>query len=148
VLIYKRQQAMRTRARDSNPRLCPSTVSMWWFRAKRLLPSMTNATCCGIGPCFREPISSSRSCLTVHATGGEVANHLCMRESCSDPMFEIVEVPRVGCIATWISWKIYSERNATQGNTRYYGRGSNKETGITKWAACCIRMVVNGKVAT
>jgi hypothetical protein len=34
---------------------------------------------------------SSLSCLTVHATGGEVANHLCMRESCSEPMVEIVE---------------------------------------------------------
>jgi hypothetical protein len=38
-------------------------------------------------------MSSSRNCLTVHATGGEVANHLCMRESWSDPMVELVEVP-------------------------------------------------------
>lgn len=41
---------------------------------------------------------SSRSCLTVHATGGEVANHLCMRESWSDPMVNIVEVLRLGSI--------------------------------------------------
>lgn len=32
---------------------------------------------------------SSRSCLTVHATGGEVANHLCMRESWIDPIANI-----------------------------------------------------------
>jgi hypothetical protein len=34
-----------TLANDSNPRLCPSTVSIWWLRANRRLPSMTNATC-------------------------------------------------------------------------------------------------------
>lgn len=34
----------------------------------------------------------SRSCLIVHATGGEVANHLCMRESWIDPIVNIVEV--------------------------------------------------------
>jgi hypothetical protein len=45
-------------------------------------------------------MSSSRNCLTVHATGGEVANHLCMRESCSDPMVGIVEALRRGCIGT------------------------------------------------
>lgn len=47
-------------------------------RAKRLLPSMTNATCCGMGPCLRAPMSSSRSCRTVQATGGDDAIHLDM----------------------------------------------------------------------
>jgi len=124
-----------TRANDSNPRLCPSTVSMWWLRANRRLPSITKATCCGIGPCLRDPMRSSRNCLTVHATGGEDANHLCMRESWSDPMVNIVEVRVLGftkyfggaghCSEGWINYvKNVKSAAIQQGNKSVMSRAT------------------------
>ena len=68
-------QRIHTRARASNPRLWPSTVSILWLRANRLFPSITNATCCGIGPWRKAPIRSSRSWRIPHVTGGDEANH-------------------------------------------------------------------------
>ena len=59
-------------ARASNPRPCPSMVSILWLLAKRRFPSMTNATCWGIGPWLRAPIKSSRTCLRTHSAGGEL----------------------------------------------------------------------------
>ena len=68
-------QRIHTRARASNPRLWPSTVSILWLRANRLFPSITNATCCGIDPWRKAPIRSSRSWRIPHVTGGDEANH-------------------------------------------------------------------------
>lgn len=41
-----------TSASLSNPLKCPSALSMWFFTANRLLPSMMKATCLGMGPLF------------------------------------------------------------------------------------------------
>jgi hypothetical protein len=50
--------------------LCPSAVSIWFLRANRRLPSMTNAMCCGTGPCRTEFMNSSLSCVDAHSIGG------------------------------------------------------------------------------
>ena len=70
-----------TLARASKPKLCPSTVSILLFFANRLFPSMTKATCLGIGPCRRAPMSSSRSCVRAHSAGGEVRSQFRTRDT-------------------------------------------------------------------
>ena len=75
---------MHTLAKASNPRLCPSTVSILCRFAKRLLPSMTNATCLGMGPCRSAPIRSSRSWLSAHSAGGEESSQFRSRDMCRE----------------------------------------------------------------
>lgn len=84
-----------TRASASKPRLCPSTVSMRWFLAYLLFPSITKATCLGIRPCLIAPIRSSRSLLSIHSDGGEDRSHFRMDESCFDAISELSSV--LGC---------------------------------------------------
>lgn len=79
-------ERIRTLARASNPRLWPSTVSIRWFRANRRLPSITKATCCGMGPCRSAPMRSSRSCTIPHSTGGDCRSHFRSCERCMDGM--------------------------------------------------------------
>ena len=84
--LHQGAQVRHTRARASKPKLCPSTVSMRWFLANLRLPSMTKATCCGIGPCRRAPIRSSRSWVIPHSTGGDWRSHFRICERCMDGM--------------------------------------------------------------
>lgn len=72
---HARREFKPTFANASKPRLWPSRVSIPWFRAKRRLPSMMKATCCGIGPCRNAPMRSSRSWRMPHSTGGDCRNH-------------------------------------------------------------------------
>ncbi len=73
-----------TFARASNPKLCPSTVSIRWVLAYRLFPSITKATCFGIGPCRRAPMSTDRSWLRAHSAGGEDRSHRRTWDMCLD----------------------------------------------------------------
>lgn len=75
-----------TLARASNPKLCPSTVSILWFRANRRFPSMTKATCCGIGPWRNAPMSSSRNCRIPHSMNGDCRTHFRICERCIEGM--------------------------------------------------------------
>ena len=68
----------RTLARASKPWWWPSIVSIFFPRAYRRLPSISKATCWGIGPCFKAPIKRSLSCAIAHSAGGELINHLLM----------------------------------------------------------------------
>lgn len=103
-----------TLARASKPKLCPSIFSIRWFLAYRLLPSMTNAICLGIGPCFKELISNSRHWSMAHSTGGrakkEVNNLDCLRAILFDFQWQYQNTcagtssrSRLNCGATEIS---------------------------------------------
>lgn len=74
-----------TLARASNPRLCPSTVSMPWDRANLRFPSITKATCWGTGPCWSAPIRSSLRLVMAYSTGGEARNQFRSRDICMEP---------------------------------------------------------------
>lgn len=73
---------IRTLARASNPRLCPSTTSILWFFANRLFPSITKATCCGTGPCRIAAISSSLTLDSAHSAGGDWNSHFRKCDAC------------------------------------------------------------------
>lgn len=73
----------RTLARASNPLLWPSAFSMRRLRAKRRLPSIMNAMCCGTGPCRMAPMSNSRSWRKAHSIGGDCRSHRRNRKGCN-----------------------------------------------------------------
>jgi hypothetical protein len=84
---------------------------------------------------------SSRNCLTVHATGGEVANHLCMRESWIDPIVNIVEVLGVGCLGA-SEWQDRLDVNAS----RRSKRASLDNDALCIRVSWCVRIAVQGKM--
>lgn len=75
----------RTLASASNPRLWPSTVSIPCDLANRRFPSITKATCWGIGPWRSAPTSSSLRLVMANSIGGEARNHLRRRDRCIEP---------------------------------------------------------------
>jgi len=81
-----------TLANASNPRLCPSTVSIPCVLANLRFPSITNATCRGTGPCLSAPTSNSRRCEMAYSIGGDARNHFRSRDRCIDVAMVIRQV--------------------------------------------------------